>query len=224
MCLWDLPDGVERCARGEASWSSASACARDRSIPTCFRIRSTSSARCAILRPRFASGRWSTCWTRSRLQGAGLARHLAVDGRWIELSGHAEHAQAHWLAGGGVARRRMTTWRPNQRLLVEYKPFEPAFYHTDIADWGMSSHFARAGGTAGARAGGHGPSLQRAEHRADCGVAAAHRHAGRVPLQRPALCRRRSDAGLDRSLPDLPHLPRDPCGHGRWAGASTSPT
>ncbi|MGB3635231.1 MAG: L-rhamnose isomerase [Rubrobacteraceae bacterium] len=24
------------------------------------------------------------------------------------------------------------------RLLVEYKPFEPAFYHTDIADWGAS--------------------------------------------------------------------------------------
>lgn len=26
----------------------------------------------------------------------------------------------------------------NMRLLVEYKPFEPAFYHTDIADWGAS--------------------------------------------------------------------------------------
>ena len=24
---------------------------------------------------------------------------------------------------------------PQQRMLVEYKPFEPAFYHTDIADW-----------------------------------------------------------------------------------------
>jgi L-rhamnose isomerase/sugar isomerase len=35
---------------------------------------------------------------------------------------------------------------PNQRLLVEYKPFEPAFYHTDIADWGMASHFAREAG------------------------------------------------------------------------------
>lgn len=29
------------------------------------------------------------------------------------------------------------------RLLVEYKPFEPAFYHTDIADWGMSLLMAR---------------------------------------------------------------------------------
>lgn len=33
-----------------------------------------------------------------------------------------------------------------QRMLVEYKPFEPAFYHTDIADWGMSLLLARAAG------------------------------------------------------------------------------
>jgi L-rhamnose isomerase/sugar isomerase len=33
-----------------------------------------------------------------------------------------------------------------QRLLVEYKPFEPAFYHTDIADWGMALILARAAG------------------------------------------------------------------------------
>jgi L-rhamnose isomerase/sugar isomerase len=32
---------------------------------------------------------------------------------------------------------------PNQRMLVEYKPFEPAFYHTDIADWGMAVLLAR---------------------------------------------------------------------------------
>jgi L-rhamnose isomerase/sugar isomerase len=35
---------------------------------------------------------------------------------------------------------------PSQRLLVEYKPFEPAFYHTDIADWGMALEFARRAG------------------------------------------------------------------------------
>ncbi|MGA7832960.1 MAG: TIM barrel protein [Terracidiphilus sp.] len=35
---------------------------------------------------------------------------------------------------------------PEQTLLIEYKPFEPAFYHTDIADWGMSSHLARTAG------------------------------------------------------------------------------
>ncbi|MBI4877475.1 MAG: sugar isomerase [Acidobacteria bacterium] len=36
-----------------------------------------------------------------------------------------------------------------QRLLVEYKPFEPAFYHTDIADWGMALLLARASGPQG---------------------------------------------------------------------------
>jgi len=35
---------------------------------------------------------------------------------------------------------------PEQRLLIEYKPFEPAFYHTDIADWGMAVHLSRTCG------------------------------------------------------------------------------
>jgi L-rhamnose isomerase / sugar isomerase len=38
------------------------------------------------------------------------------------------------------------TLGPQQRLLIEYKPFEPAFYHTDIADWGMAVHLARIAG------------------------------------------------------------------------------
>jgi L-rhamnose isomerase / sugar isomerase len=32
------------------------------------------------------------------------------------------------------------------KMLVEYKPFEPAFYHTDIADWGMAYIFAKDAG------------------------------------------------------------------------------
>ena len=28
------------------------------------------------------------------------------------------------------------------KMLIEYKPFEPAFYHTDFGDWGMSNSFA----------------------------------------------------------------------------------
>lgn len=30
----------------------------------------------------------------------------------------------------------------DMRMLIEYKTFEPAFYHTDIADWGMAYTFA----------------------------------------------------------------------------------
>jgi L-rhamnose isomerase / sugar isomerase len=36
---------------------------------------------------------------------------------------------------------------PTQRLLIEYKPFEPAFYHTDVADWGMALHLAKSAGS-----------------------------------------------------------------------------
>ncbi len=35
---------------------------------------------------------------------------------------------------------------PGQRFLIEYKPFEPAYYHTDVADWGMATHLAQAAG------------------------------------------------------------------------------
>ncbi|SHJ96456.1 L-rhamnose isomerase [Alicyclobacillus tolerans] len=31
---------------------------------------------------------------------------------------------------------------PQMRLFIEYKFFEPAFYHTDLADWGMAFHLA----------------------------------------------------------------------------------
>jgi L-rhamnose isomerase/sugar isomerase len=31
-------------------------------------------------------------------------------------------------------------------MLIEYKPFEPAFYHTDSADWGMAAFFCQKAG------------------------------------------------------------------------------
>ncbi|ANF96744.1 L-rhamnose isomerase [Paenibacillus bovis] len=39
----------------------------------------------------------------------------------------------------GEMYRAMT---PEMRMLIEYKAFEPAFYHTDIADWGMAYNYA----------------------------------------------------------------------------------
>ncbi len=76
-----------------------------------------------------------------------------------------------------------------QRLLIEYKPFEPAFYHTDIADWGMAVQLAR---TAGPQARvlvdtGHHYQSQNIEQ-----IVAWLLHVrllGGLPLQRSALCR-----------------------------------
>lgn len=50
----------------------------------------------------------------------------------------------HWIEEGLRAVHRHLS--SGQRLLIEYKPFEPAFYHTDIADWGMALLLARAAG------------------------------------------------------------------------------
>ncbi len=49
-----------------------------------------------------------------------------------------------WFAEGLAAAHAQLG--PDQRMLVEYKPFEPAFYHTDIGDWGMALLFARDAG------------------------------------------------------------------------------
>ncbi|MGC9260484.1 MAG: TIM barrel protein [Phycisphaerae bacterium] len=53
----------------------------------------------------------------------------------------------HWMA---EALQRVYTAMPDgMTMLLEYKPFEPAFYATDIADWGMAYWFAK---NTGARA------------------------------------------------------------------------
>jgi L-rhamnose isomerase/sugar isomerase len=50
----------------------------------------------------------------------------------------------HWFAEG--LRQAHQKLRGNDIMLVEYKPFEPAFYHTDIGDWGMASILAAYAG------------------------------------------------------------------------------
>jgi L-rhamnose isomerase/sugar isomerase len=56
-------------------------------------------------------------------------------------------ARKQWFEEG--LREAHASLAADQRLLVEYKPFEPAFYHTDIADWGMALLLARAAGPQG---------------------------------------------------------------------------
>jgi L-rhamnose isomerase/sugar isomerase len=49
-----------------------------------------------------------------------------------------------WLAEG--LRTMHDALSPDQWLLVEYKPFEPFFYHMDVGDWGMALLLARYAG------------------------------------------------------------------------------
>jgi len=84
-------------------------------------------------------------------ESAAIARHLRsrdlslwfADGS--NYPGTANIRQRkHWFEE--LLRAAHEALASDQRLLVEYKPFEPAFYHTDIADWGMALLAARAAG------------------------------------------------------------------------------
>jgi L-rhamnose isomerase/sugar isomerase len=46
----------------------------------------------------------------------------------------------HWMLEG--LREMYQAMDPDMRMLIEYKFFEPAFYHTDLADWGMAFNMA----------------------------------------------------------------------------------
>ena len=46
----------------------------------------------------------------------------------------------------GALRQWHDAMPKDMKMLIEYKPFEPAFYHTDSADWGMAYVFAKDAG------------------------------------------------------------------------------
>ena len=66
-----------------------------------------------------------------------------ADGSSYPGTSNIRHRRQWFIEGLQRAHRALS---PEQRLLVEYKPFEPAFYHTDLADWGMSLLMSRHAG------------------------------------------------------------------------------
>jgi L-rhamnose isomerase/sugar isomerase len=66
-----------------------------------------------------------------------------ADGSNFPGTANIRHRKQWFIDGLRAAHARL---KQDQRLLVEYKPFEPAFYHTDIADWGMALLMAKAAG------------------------------------------------------------------------------
>ncbi len=91
----------------------------------------------------------------------------------------------------------------NQRMLVEYKPFEPAFYHTDIADWGMALLLARAAGPKAKVLVDTGHHYQAQNIEQIVAWLLARRYARWIPLQRSPVRGRRFDPRLHRSLPGV---------------------
>ena len=121
-------------------------CAPDPSTRTCFKTRSTSTGRSAIPTPRFAKRRLQHILDSVEIGKRLGSRDLSLwfaDGSNYPGTQNIRHRRKWFEEGLAAAHARLSS---NQRMLVEYKPFEPAFYHTDIADWGMALLLAQAAG------------------------------------------------------------------------------
>lgn len=85
------------------------------------------------------------------IQSAAIGAHVGsnllslwfADGTNYPGQGHLRQRK-HWMSE--ALRQVHDAMPPGMTMLVEYKPFEPAFYHTDIADWGMAAALARHAG------------------------------------------------------------------------------
>jgi L-rhamnose isomerase/sugar isomerase len=143
--LWDLPNGLDDIENVQA-------------LETQHGIRSGSINPNLFQDQQYKFG--SLCNPSSEIRAQALAHVLASVQIGARLS---TRDVSLWLADGSnypgtQSMRRRIGWleealqqahthlKSSQRLLVEYKPFEPAFYHTDIADWGMALHLARNAG------------------------------------------------------------------------------
>jgi L-rhamnose isomerase/sugar isomerase len=143
--LWDLPNGID-------------------DVPKIRELATETGVRAGSINPNlfqeaeYKSG--SIANPSASVRGKALAHLLdsvdiakALDSKYLSL----------WIADGSnypgsQSMRRRIGWMkealrevhhalaPGQVMLVEYKPFEPAFYHTDIADWGMALELAREAG------------------------------------------------------------------------------
>src|SRR5262245_53919270 len=143
--LWDFPDGL-RSAGAVRSLASEHGVRPGSINPNLFeeqqykfgsfgnpdaaiRARALGHAADSVSIARELASRDITLWFADGSNYPGTA-HIRQRKQWFEDGLRSVHA----------------TLAPSQRMLVEYKPFEPAFYHTDIADWGMALLLARAAG------------------------------------------------------------------------------
>lgn len=143
--LWDLPNG-----KGD--------------VPEIKRLEDRFGVKAGSINPNLFQAQeykyGSICNPSAEIRGDALAHLLESVEIGRELG---DKDLSIWLADGSnypgtQSIRKRIEWMEEalaathaalgkrQRMLVEYKPFEPAFYHTDIADWGMALLLARKAG------------------------------------------------------------------------------
>jgi len=143
--LWDLPNGEVEIARVKAA--AAGAGVRIGAInPNVFQDQDYKFGSFGNPHAGIRDRAVQHCLDSIRLGRALGSRDLSL---WFADGSNypgttSMRDRKHWFAEGLA--RVHAALDPSQRMLIEYKPFEPAFYHTDIADWGMALLQARAAG------------------------------------------------------------------------------
>jgi L-rhamnose isomerase/sugar isomerase len=142
---WDLPEGVDGVETVQAL--AAHHGLRPGSInPNVFQDQVYKFGSLGNPDPevrRQALGHILDCVEIGRLLGSRDVSLWFADGSNYPGTQNIRSRRKWFEAGLAAAHARLSG---SQRMLVEYKPFEPAFYHTDIADWGMALLLARAAG------------------------------------------------------------------------------
>jgi len=143
--LWDLPNGVSDC--GEVQSLAAKHGLRPGSInPNVFQDQNYKHGSLGNPDPAIRRQALDHILTSVEIQTCLGSRDLSLwfaDGSNYPGTQNIRHRR-QWFREGLQATNAALS--DGQRMLVEYKPFEPAFYHTDIADWGMAMVLAREAG------------------------------------------------------------------------------
>lgn len=88
---------------------------------------------------RKAAGHLLECVEIAKTVGANVLSLWFADG--TNYPGQANiRRRVHWMYES--LREMYEAMTPDMRMLIEYKFYEPAFYHTDLADWGMAFNMA----------------------------------------------------------------------------------
>jgi len=143
--LWDFPEGVES-IEPVAAWSTRYGIRAGSINPNVFQDQRYKHGSLgnpdASVRSHALEHIKESIEIARRLDSRDISLWFA-DGSSYPGTANIRQRKACFEAGLQEAHSYLSA---EQRLLVEYKPFEPAFYHTDIGDWGMALHLARCAG------------------------------------------------------------------------------
>ncbi len=143
--LWDLPGGVSDVPRVEA-WANEYGVRVGSINPNTFQDQIYKFGSLGNPDPAVRKSALDHIFACIEIAEETRSRDITLwfaDGSNYPGTANIRRRKAQFEEGLRAAHARLSG---SQRLLVEYKPFEPAFYHTDIADWGMALHMARTAG------------------------------------------------------------------------------